>query len=256
MWFFRKKVELPKGMADLHNHIVPGIDDGARDMEESLAMLRLFQETGFSTMVATSHLDHPMFSKVQPSMICEGVEQLKQRATQEGLSIELHPGAEVYYGDGLLEKVHTPACMTLAGGSYILIEFPPLDPMPHLKQLAFELSVRGVLPVLAHPERYEILLDRPQLAKDWVHAGWVLQLDLPSLIDANGKAVRKVAQTLLRQRLYGLAASDMHHPDPPEALRDSLEALVRYVGDDEAQRLMVDNPHRIIKGKGIIDFDD
>ncbi len=253
MWFRKKKGKLPDGLVDLHCHILPCVDDGAVDEGESLEMLHLFVEQGYRMIVATPHRGHPLFPHVNSEVVQEGLLKLKALVERHKIPLKIELGAEIYYSDVFLEELAGDKLIKLAQSPYMLIEFPPRDPLSSLKQLAFDLTLKGIRPVLAHPERYDIFLRRPQLAEEFVYAGWIFQLDLPSLIDENGPAIRKLALKFLQRGLYDLAASDMHHPQPPENLEKMLQMLLKKVGYEESKRLLVTNPQRMVEGKAIIE---
>jgi len=257
-WFRRKAQRLPQGMADLHNHILPALDDGSESVEETLNMLQCYVDAGFSTIVSTSHLNHPYFTDVTLERILEGVERVKQLIQEHQIPLELHAGAEIYYQGDFMDMIADNRLLSLGSSSYMLIEFGVADHMRHMKELAFELSLKGVRPILAHPERYQRLMAKPSLASEWRRAGWIFQLDLSSLLKQASKPSRKLAHTLLKNRMFELAASDMHHP-PVSAdtdLKKQLSLLIKQVGFEETERLMVTNPNRIVKGGNVIVIDD
>jgi protein-tyrosine phosphatase len=258
MWWFSRKEDLPTGMVDLHNHLSPGIDDGAQSDEDTLDMLRVFIDTGFSKIAITSHLCHPMFPDVTAERIRERVAHVQALVAAHQLPIEVVPGSEIYYQDHLLEKLEAGELVPLGGeGNVYLIEFPPQDPMVHMKELGFELSLKGIRPVLAHPERYTALQRKPSLLHDWRRAGWAMQLDIASLMGSEGRAVRKLSEKWLQERGFDLAASDMHRPLKPEGqFRKMLERLLKQVGREEATRLLVHNPDRLLSGTHLLEAED
>ena len=253
-WFKRQKIDLPAHLVDLHCHIIPDIDDGSVDEDESLQMLRLFVEQGYEILVSTSHLGHPLFPEVSVEVIRQGIQTLEKIVEEYDLPLKIYMGAEIYYSDFFLDELANNRLVKLGNnGTYMLIEFPPRDPLSLLKQLVFDLGIKGIQPVLAHPERYDILLRRPKLAREWVNAGWILQLDLPSLINENGPAVRKLAFRFLNEGLYDLAASDLHHAEPTKNLEKMLQVLIKKVGYEETERLVSTNPRLMVEGKPIVE---
>ena len=255
-WLFRRE-EIPQGMTDVHNHLVPGLDDGASDDAEALAMLRGFAEAGYKEIAVSCHLGHPLFDTVSPENITQGVAYLRELAEREGIALSLWPGCEIYYSDLMAEKILAGDVLSVGGSSrYLLIEFSPRDPMQHLKEIAFQLQVRGKQPILAHPERYDAVCKSPEIIRTWSHAGWLMQLDLPSLTGESGPLIKKTAEILLKKRLFHLAASDLHRgKDAKLKLETMLRRLVRLCGEEEAHRLLVTNPSRLIADQPIFEID-
>lgn len=258
-WLFRRE-ELPQGMADIHNHLVPALDDGANDDAEAIEMLRGFAAVGYEEIAVSCHLGHPLFESVSPEGIHAGVERLRALALGEGLSLALWPGCEIYYSDHMAEAIASRSVIPVGGRSrYLLIEFPTRDPMSYLKELAFQLQVQGFQPILAHPERYDAVCKNPALVQTWSRSGWLMQLDLPSLLGESGPWIKKTAEVLLKKRLFHLAASDLHRgKEAKEKLDAMLRRLLRLAGREETHRLTVTNPRRLIRDQAIeeIEIDD
>jgi protein-tyrosine phosphatase len=255
MIFFRRQPQL-QGMTDIHNHVLPCIDDGASDIEASLAMLQNLAQAGFTAVSVSCHLGHPTFPDVSVQSIHDGVELIRQKLDSAGIAIELYAGAENYCDENLLPRFDAGQLLSVGGNTnWYLIEFSNMDPMLHMQEIAFQLSMRGVRPILAHPERYHALMRKPALANIWKDCGWSLQLDLGHLLYRDNWEAHKLARSMLNQGIYDLAATDLHQPsgDLPKMLR----ALVKIVGIEEATRLMVSNPHRILANQSLeeIEFD-
>lgn len=246
--WLKRKTKIPQNMADLHNHVLPEIDDGATSMDSSLSMLRDFAYTGYSAVAVSCHLGHPRYPEVSAALIREGVQRVQEQLDQEGIAIRLFPGAEIYCDDQFEARLQEGALLSIGGeGPFYLIEFALRDPMLRMKELAFELGLSGIRPVLAHPERYETLHRKPHLLQEWRQAGWLAQLDLCSLLQEDGRDVYKLALHFIRERAFDIAASDLH--GPTGKVRRMVEALAQLVDTDELERLLVTNPHRILQGQ-------
>lgn len=253
--WLKRKIKIPQGMADLHNHVLPGIDDGAQDMESSVAMLRDFAYTGYSAVAVSCHLGHPRYDEVSADRIREGVRQVQQELDQQGIAIRLYPGAEIYCDERFEERLQQGSLLPIGGtGPFYLIEFALRDPMLRMKELAFALQLQGIRPILAHPERYEVLHRKPHLLREWKQAGWLMQLDLCSLLQEDGRDVYKLSLHFLREQSFDIAASDLH--GPTGKVRQMVESLAHQVGAVELEQLLVINPHRILQGLEPLPFDD
>jgi protein-tyrosine phosphatase len=251
---FRKKKTIPlSGLVDFHNHLVPGIDDGALSEEESLAMMQHYVDAGYTTVCVSSHLHHPMFPDVTVEAIRQGVQRLRELATEAQLPLKLEVGAEHFVSDHFLEGMESGDLLPVADGKYLLVEFSLHDPMMHMKELAFQLSVKGYHPILAHPERYPTLQRKPELAEEWRQAGWHFQLNLATLISKSG--LKKLAKRWLKQSHYDLAATDLHHTPPYEGwLTELTDELQRLTSHEEANRLLITNPKRLLTGQPMLRF--
>ncbi|MCB9638959.1 MAG: hypothetical protein H6727_08675 [Myxococcales bacterium] len=255
MGWFSREVTLPTGMIDIHNHLLPGIDDGAGDWDESLAMMRAFVDAGFSTLSISSHLHHPLFPESSAPVIRDLAAQAQQQADAHEIPLRILPGCEIYFQDALMDWIEQEQVVPVGGqGKYLLIEFSTRDTMRMMNELAFQLQMKGIRPVLAHPERYEALQARPDLIRDWIRSGWWMQLDLPSIIGETGPIIQKLAIKILKDGHFHVASTDLHKaPDDPTYLKAMLKKLVKLAGEEEAERLMVTNPQRLLEGKSLLD---
>jgi protein-tyrosine phosphatase len=251
MGWFSREIRTPKGMIDIHNHVLPGIDDGAGDWEESLAMMRAFVEAGFSTISVSTHLHHPLFPDNTAQEIRLLATQAQEKADAAAIPLRILPGCEVYFQDALFSWLENEQIVPVSGqGAFVLIEFPMRDPMLLMAELGFQLQVKGVRPILAHPERYDALHKKPALLREWRRAGWLMQLDLPSITGETGVPIQRLAIQILKDGLFDYAASDLHKsPDDPNYFKAMLEKLVKMTDEEEAERLMVVNPSRLLEGK-------
>lgn len=257
MWWFKRTYDLPQAMIDLHNHVAPQIDDGASSDEDTLLMLQDFKDAGFTELALTSHLGHPMFPDVTSERIHERVKHVRALVQKHQIEMTIHAGAEIYYSDRTLAQLEAGTLIALGSSNYYLIEFPPQDLMSHMKELAFQLTVKGIRPILAHPERYTVLQRKPQLIHEWHRSGWLMQLDIASLMGREGRTTRKVAQQWLKEGVFDVAASDMHRPLKPEGqFQKMLQRLLQITGPKEAHRLLVENPSRILNNLHTLEADD
>ena len=195
-------------MIDLHCHILPGIDDGAPDLEETVAMARVAADDGIRTIAATPHVrdDHPFDLAELPAR-----RERAQRAIQnEGLQVEVVRGGEV-----AIEKLGNIsdaglASICLGGGSYVLVESPYTHALEWVEQGLYGLQERGFRPVLAHPERSPSFLATPERLAELVADGVLCSLTAASLEGRFGRRVKKFSLELLKEGLAHNIASDAH----------------------------------------------
>lgn len=224
-------------MIDLHSHILPSLDDGARNIGESVGMARAAARDGTTVIAATPHVrsDYP----TRPKDILSGVETLNQVLGQEQVPLHVVPGAEISLGRLRELDGDDLAGYALAGNPrFVLVEFPYRGWPENLIDEILRLRGAGVTAVLAHPERNDVVqrdVSRIQLA---VAAGALIQVTGGSLTGDAGRASRRTARNLLGRRLCHLLASDVHGPN---VQRTHLGAARHSVGDDELARWLTED---------------
>jgi len=237
------------GFIDLHCHLLPGVDDGARTPEDALAMARALVAVGVSTVAVSPHA-RPGCAPVE---VCvERLVSLRRALADAGVPLVLELGAEnALVEDGFLESLGTPAARPVHRGPYVLVEVPYTAPVPALPTLVFQMVRRGVVPLFAHPERC-VEFQRPGRAAEVVALGARLQLDLGALSGRYGPVARRTARTLLDDGLYAVAASDLHAPAGAQRWIERALSELRALGGDVAvQRLFRDGPARVLAGEAV-----
>jgi len=235
---------------DLHNHILPGLDDGAADLAESVAIARRFAGEGVQTIAATPHFN-PHRQEDVALLVRECVSRVRAALEDEGISLTVVPGNEILLTPDVPGMLERGACLPLGGGSGVLVECPfDLRP-PFLEDTLFTLQLAGYQPLLAHPERYTFVQRDPSVLDDVVDRGIVLQLTAPSLLGEYGGRVRRTAHALLERGLYACAASDRHHPTPGRSLFDLPAQLAQLLSPTSADLLLRENPRRVLEGQPV-----
>ncbi|KGP75334.1 histidinol phosphatase [Desulfosporosinus sp. Tol-M] len=236
-------------MIDIHSHILPGLDDGSKNMAETLGIVRQLHEAGFKTLIATPHvLEGRDF--LSPAEILAATEQVRQAVTEAGIPVDILPGAENYIFPDLIKWVRAGKLLTLGNtGKYILIEFPMLEIPLYTDQVFFELQVQGITPVLAHPERYRDLTEQPERILAWARKGILLQLDLRSLSGHYGPQARQLAEIMLSSDLIHVIGSDVHHASSSESTYlEGLQSVRKIAGETRYQELTRLNPQTVLEG--------
>ncbi len=233
---------------DLHLHLLPGVDDGARTLEESLVMARCLCEQGYGQAAVTPHIRPGLFEN-EAEGLRKVLTELRGALKAAEIPLELFEGAEHYLCPENLELLLQGQGMPLGGGRHALLEAPLNGPVPALEEIVFRLEVGGVTPVFAHPERCECLQDLA-VVRGLREKGAHFQLDLGSLAGAYGSPARKAARKILSTGLYSVAGSDLHREEQARKLLGQwLAALTDRVDEKEARRLLVDNPKRLLSGE-------
>ena len=238
-------------MIDMHSHILPGIDDGARDLEEALALLRLAEADGVTTQVLTPHI-HPIRFGNTLASIRTACDRLTEAARAAGLAIRLEWAAEIRIGPEILPLVaadEVPWLGVWQGCKVLLLEFPYSDIPVGSLNLVEWLRRRDILPMLAHPERiFPIQRDFSKL-QPFLQAGCLVQITAGSLLGNFGPAAKEVAFKILEGGQVSLIATDCHNlAYRPPKLRAGIEAAARVIGPEAAQALVTDVPRRMREG--------
>ncbi len=228
---------------DVHCHLLPAMDDGPRNQDESLAICAMMASDGVRTVVATPHMGDPRFS-VSPAAVRRGAEQLTRACRQHGIALDVLPGGDVRLRPELLSAVQTGEVVTIGNaGTHLLLELPQQN-LPAIEGLTFELMVRGITPVLSHPERNAACRRSPGRLAALVEQGCRLQITAGALLGLFGRSARQAAERLLRNGLVHAVASDAHADHGPRrpVWREAVRRLCKLVGEEMTSRLVNAGP--------------
>jgi protein-tyrosine phosphatase len=241
------------GWVDLHCHLLPGVDDGAKSLEDTLEMARALVDLGFSTVAPSPHA-RPEYAP--PELVEARLAEVAAALERERIALKLGRNAENVLDDAFLRSLGTPAARMLGEGRYVLAELPYTTPVPALPDILFRIRTKGVVPVIAHPERC-LEFERKGRAADAVRAGALLQLDVGALTGRYGGTAKKLARSFLEEGLYAVGATDLH---APVGARDwvgrALAELRSRAGERAFERLMRDNPSRLLSGEALESEED
>lgn len=237
------------GYVDLHCHLLPGVDDGAKTPQDALEMARALVDLGFVAVAPSPHA-RPEFASAQ--VCAERRQALEAALTQACIPLRLYSNAEhALVLDGFLEELGTPASRPVNGGRYVLVEAPYQAPVPALPDLVFRMVRRGVIPLFAHPERCQEF-QRPGRAAEVVRLGARLQLDLGALVNRYGPVARRLARAFLEEGLYAVAATDLHGPvDARVWVGKALAELETRAGGPALKALLSEQPERVLRGEAL-----
>lgn len=238
-------------MIDLHIHLLPGIDDGARELEEAVAMCRAAAEDGCEVLVATPHQRHPSWLNTDRSRLNHLLDRV--RGALDGDGPTLHAGAEIRVDSELLDDLDRhPASglQPLAGSSYLLLELDRHGFGPTPEEMLHEVIVAGWRPILAHPELIRPLtIDLPRV-EGLVAAGAMLQITAMSLTGEFGEEPRRVATAFLDAGLVHFVASDAHGVTRrPPGLSSARRTIAEGWGEAAAARLFEENPRAVLEDR-------
>ena len=268
-------------MIDLHCHILYGVDDGPETMEESMEMCRISLRDGIRTILATPHTLNGVYLNDRSTILAKvqelnkeitkfeaqsselGVEETHsaiQRQPSKSLiselrtpnpELEILPGADVHFSPELLNEIEEGKALTIGdGGKYLLLEFPHQG-IPHgVEEVLFQLMVRGIIPIISHPERNLEIAYKTQRYLEMVRMGCLGQVTAMSLTGEFGEEVKRVADKLLKARLVHIIATDAHSKNNrPPILSSAVQAAARIVGEAEARKMVTEYPQAVLDGQ-------
>ena len=240
-------------MIDLHNHLLPGIDDGAKKVEESLEFLRIARRDGIQIVVATPHMKPGVYDNSR-EQILQRVAMVREAARgDEAEGVELLPGAEVYFTADLAARARAGVLMTLGDrGRYLLLELPYQQVPMHVDDSIFQLRLQGITPLMAHPERVAYYLEDIERVAASVRLGALTQVTANSLTGRFGDKTRQFARAMLERNLIHVLASDSHDVRyRPPVMSEGFQAAAAVLGETRARRLVLDIPRAILDGKDV-----
>lgn len=237
---------------DIHCHVVPGIDDGARDLEEALAMAAAASRDGARKVIATPH-QLGGNAHVTAAAIRDAVESLNEVIAEAGISLEVLPGADVRIEPELPALLRRGEVLTLADrGKHVLLELPHEVYFP-LDALLAALSKQGLIGILSHPERNRGMQARPETVAEVVRAGGLIQITAGSLTGGFGGTAKKMAEWCVRKRLVHFVASDAHDTSRrPFGLSAAREVVATLADAAMADRVVCENPARVAEGVEVV----
>jgi protein-tyrosine phosphatase len=242
------------GFIDLHCHCIPGIDDGARNIDESVEILGGLSSLGFTRVVTTPHMRPGMFDNTAATLAAAFELFRQQMPKQPGLPV-VELSCEHFFDDVVFRALMDGKGIPYPGGRSILLEFYATDfPLTVDHRLA-DLRRRGYLPVIAHPERYEPLWKSPDILERLLDVGCMALLDAGALVGRYGKKPQRCARDLLDRGLYRAACSDSHRMNDVKATAESISWIMREYGKDELNDLFSLGPQAILQGLSQKDAD-
>lgn len=202
---------------DMHSHLIPGIDDGAKTIEDSIELIRRLMELGYKKAITTPHIMSDYY-KNTPEIIHAGLDKVREAVAKENIGFELDAAAEYYIDDGFLNKLEAGKLLTF-GNNYLLFEISYINCPDNLKDIIFQMQVHGYKPVMAHPERYPFWFAKFDEYQAFRDQGVLLQINANSLSGYYGFEAKKTAEKLIEKEMVDMIGTDMHNLTHAEALK-------------------------------------
>ncbi|MEQ8196993.1 MAG: CpsB/CapC family capsule biosynthesis tyrosine phosphatase [Clostridiaceae bacterium] len=240
-------------MIDIHSHIIPGIDDGAQNMKEAVAMAEAAYENGTYIMAATPHfMEGGSFSNYYGRELTDSFNKLKEELLLRKIPLELKLGMEIYYSGNVSELLRQGWITGLNQTKYILVEFDFSENLYNIYSGIQELIESGYIPVIAHPERYPYVQNRVNLVYEWIQSGCLIQIDTGSALGRFGKKAQETSFKLLTRKMVHVIASDSHDRMQRGPSMLQLYGLIRSeFGQKYAGNIFELNPGLILKDEAV-----
>ena len=238
-------------MKDLHNHILYGIDDGSKSIEESILLLKEMEEMGVDEVVLTPHYIEGSKYNCNNKDKEELFNTLKEQVKLENIKIKLYLGNEVFFTNNFLSLLKNNEIKTLNNSKYILFEFPMGHIYNNTLEVINKLVSNGYIPVLAHPERYPYFQKHPKMLEEYLRSGLLLQGNFTSLFGKYGRIAEKTLKIFLKNKWITFLGSDTHH-DVKWNCSKLEKKLLRITKDREyVDDLMNNNFNKVINNEDI-----
>lgn len=241
-------------MIDIHTHIIPGVDDGSDNLDDSMEMVRLSARSGVTVLAATPHsnIEHH-FENYSTPLLWKSLKELNQRVAEEGIPVKVVSGMEIYATDDVAEKIVEGKLIPINGSRYYLMEFP-FDASPRWMNevISSVLAIRNVVPVIAHPERYYSMQEYPETIWEWVMRGCLFQINKGSVLGKFGPDAFRVSMELMEYNLAACVASDAHTPYARTTyMGEAWEFIAKEYSPAYARLIMEERPGKIIQNQNI-----
>lgn len=235
-----------EGFVDLHCHILPGLDDGSKDIHQTGEMLQFAYEEGIRKIIATPH-NYASHKSASPERIMQKVKEVNELAKKEGIDITVYPGNEIFYRSGVAEQLDDGQLLTMAGTRFVLLEFYPDVEWSYFYAGIQELQRYGYYPIIAHCERYDCLYRKKEYLDELTKSGIALQVNASSFLQPFGNEWRKRSRMLLKKGMITYIGTDAHNTkNRLPRIQQCANFLNKRVGADNAERLLIFNAEKYI----------
>ena len=233
-------------MIDIHSHILSDTDDGAIKIEDSLQIIQEAIEAGFTTIISTSHYYEGRFEKLE-SYRQEKIEELRNITG----NIDIKIGSEIFATPDIIKLLEEKKASSINNGKYVLFEIPFGGNVSFFNKMIDDLKRNNYLPVMAHPERYEIVKQNPKLVEEWKRRGIYMQSNYESITGKYGKESEETIKLLLKHRLVDFLGSDVHRIGTYENVTIAIEKIKKIIDERYFLELTQMNQEKVLRNEKI-----
>lgn len=197
-------------MIDIHSHVIPGIDDGSKDIDMTIEMLKCAGKNGTDKIIATPHYALG-YGEATIDEVKKYVEDINEILLKQDIDIKVYAGQEVYFSENIVNDYIENKIGTLNDSRYMLIEFDMINFEKNMFDMLYELQLRDIVPIIAHPERYRYFINEPTKVNKLIDEGYLFQLNAGSIYGKFGSKVKKTAEIFSKNKIYSFIGSDAHN---------------------------------------------
>ena len=241
---------MPK-MIDIHCHILPDIDDGADSLDTSIEMCKIASIDGINTIIATPHYIPGHKQTINSDMVLKQVDMLNRELESKNIDVTILPGMEIFISHDIMELYEHGDILTLNKSRYMLIELPANDIPIYTEELFYELMIKDIVPIIAHPERNKTIRNNVNIAFEYSLKGILLQVNTESLTGILGKQIQKAAQKFLKNNALHFISTDAHSTNIRVPRMKTVYNYVNKFDSNLADRIFFRNPIHLINNEEI-----
>lgn len=238
-------------MIDMHSHILPSIDDGATNVDETFKLIEEAKKVGFEGIVLTTHYIEGYYDADidRREILAKSIED---NLKLKGIDVDLYLGNEIYISENIVNLLEEGKASTINNTSYVLFELPANQEPMFLYNIIYEMIQNKIVPILAHPERYEFVQQNPEFIYDLIQRGVLMQANFGSIIGEYGEKAQILVKKLLQKNMIHFLGSDVHrqntiYPKIPKILSE----LNKLIGKDKTEEITSINPKLVLQNKRI-----
>ena len=238
-------------IVDMHCHILPELDDGAKNEGEAYQMLRMAYDEGIRVIVATPH-HHERRGMCTPGQYRRALSKVRKMARDIDEKFYVMPGMEIYFSQDIIRKLEHKKVQTMGGSNYVLVEFSPNDEFRYIQQALQQVQMKGFYPIIAHIERYSCFHDHVDDVEYLIEMGVYVQVNAGSIVGTSGRTTKKFVKDLLEQRFVHFVGTDAHSSGSRSPMiRKSANFVEKKYGEEFAREIFRTNGLKVLKNKMI-----
>ncbi|MBP2075909.1 tyrosine-protein phosphatase [Oceanobacillus polygoni] len=237
-------------MIDIHSHILPGVDDGAKTEEDSLDMARAAVAQGITTIIATPHHKNRKYDNDAQSIL-NHVDILNELFTKENIGLKVLAGQETRINGDMIEDIEKGELLSLNGSKYLFVEFPSGQVPRYATQMLFDIQVAGYTPIIVHPERNQELIEHPAKLYEFVKKGALTQVTAASLVGKFGKNIQKFSNQLIESNLTHFIASDAHNTNSRGFVMDEAFQQIKHAYGSDYHYMFLENSELLVENSNV-----
>lgn len=240
-------------MIDMHNHILYGIDDGCKTIEESIETIKNMKKIGFNSIVLTPHYIEDSSFKANNNLKLQRLELLKEELLKNNIDVNLFLGNEIFINESINELIINKEIRSIDNTRYILIELPFNNQILNLDDYLYELKLKGYKIIIAHPERYTYFKDNYEEARKLYDSGVLFQVNYGSIIGQYGSSSLKLVKKLLKDDMVDFISTDIHKPSSSlfDKFDDIKHKIIKIIGEDKFKDISYNNILKVINDEDI-----